>query len=169
MDYNLPKIKLTNNFPGLNIVQPVPTHLLTLTDHNGIPIHVELDNGATVNYITINEAKAPNLNIKPNNQASKLGDGHTLLPACGEINKILYRDNVPLQFHALVCNKLHSPVIGGMLFIKQNSIKQDFNNNTISLLNDRSIVPAAAFEATLPVKPKHSNKHGDKIPLISLK
>lgn len=141
VEYNLPKIKLTNNFLGLNTVQPVPTHLLTLTDHIGIPIHIELDNGATVNYITVNKAKARNFKISPNNQTSKLGDGHTILLACGEINVILYRDNVPLQFHALVCNKLHSPVIRGTLFIKQNGIKQDFNNNTICLLNDRSIVP----------------------------
>ena len=32
-----------------------------------------------------------------------------------------------------------------------------------------SLVPATTFEATLPVKAKHSDKHGDTIPLISLK
>lgn len=168
VEYTFPNYKLNNNFPGPNILQPVPTHLLTLTDHNSIPIHIELDNGATVNYITVNEAKARNFKINPNNQTSNLEDGDTILWACGEINVTLYRDNVPLLFQALVCNKLHCSAIGETLFIKQNSIKQDFIN-TISLLNDRSIVPATAFEATLPVKPKHSDRNGDTVPLISLK
>ena len=104
--------------PGLRVIQPVPTQLLTLSDSNGITIHLELDSAATVNFITVNEAKAHNFKLIPNSQSSKLGDGDTVIHACGEINTILYRDSVPLQFQALVCPKLYCPAIGGTLFIK---------------------------------------------------
>ena len=34
---------LTNKInTGLNTLKPVPTQLLTVTDHNGIPVHIEL-------------------------------------------------------------------------------------------------------------------------------
>ena len=53
---------------GLNMLQQVPMQILTLTDKNGKNIHIELDKGATVNYITMNEAIAHNFTIVPNSQ-----------------------------------------------------------------------------------------------------
>ena len=67
-----------------------------------------------------------------------------------------------------MCRRLHSPAIGGTLFIKENGIKQDFINNTISLLNDRSTVPATTKEATFPVK-IHQPNYDDRPPLVTLK
>ena len=67
-----------------------------------------------------------------------------------------------------MCNILHYPAIGRTLFIKENGIKQDLINNTMSLLNDRSTVPATTKEATFPVK-IHQPNHGDKPPLVTLK
>ena len=118
--------------------------------------------------ITLDEAVAHNFTISPNSQTSYLGDGDTIIKACGEIKTILYRDKTRLTFEAMVCRRLHSPAIGGTLFIKENGIKQDFINNTISLLNDRSTVPATTKEATFPVK-IHQPNHGDKPPLVTLK
>ena len=116
------------------------------------------------------EAKARHFKVKPNNQMSKLGDGDSTLKASGEIDTILYRNDIPLRFRALVCDKLHCSVIGGTLLIKENGIKQDFVNNTISLLNDRCIVPATTLEATLPVAVHHPHTpRKGNIPLISLK
>ena len=45
-----------SNIPhsGLNTLQPVPTQILTLIDKIGNNLLIELDNGATVNYITKN-------------------------------------------------------------------------------------------------------------------
>ena len=83
---------------GLNTLQSLPTQILTLTDMNGANIHIELDNGATVNYITLDEAVACNFTISPNSQTSYLGDGDTIIKACGEIKTILYRDKTPLTF-----------------------------------------------------------------------
>ena len=117
----------------------------------------------------MNEAVARRFKILPNSQLSYLGDGHTVIKACGEIRTILYRYKIPLTLEALVCEKLHSLAIGGTLFIKTNGIKQDFINNSISLLNDRSTVPATTKEATLPIKTVHPLHNGEKHPLISLK
>ena len=97
------KNHLNSFITGLNTLQPVPTQILTLSDNAGTPIHIELDNGATVNYIRLDEAVARKFFISPNNQTSYLGDGDTILTACGEINTVLYRDKTPLTFQALVC------------------------------------------------------------------
>ena len=73
------KNKINKICAGLNTLHPVPTQLLTVSDHNGLPIHIEINNAATVNYISINEAKARNFLITRNNQSSKLGDGDTTI------------------------------------------------------------------------------------------
>lgn len=88
--------------------------------------------------------------------------------ACGEVNTKFYRDDLPLTFQALVCRKLHCPVIGGTLFLKQNGITQDFTNNTISLLHNRKIVPATTLEATFPVM-NHTTLPNNRYNLMSIK
>ena len=152
---NLSVINTTNT--GLNTLKPVPTQLLTVTDTAGDPVHIELDSAATVNYMYLNEAVTRNLNIYPNSQSSKLGDGATTIKAIGEISTTFYRDDLPLQYDALVCKKLHCPVIGGTPFLKHNGIKQDFTQNVISLSQDKKIVPATTMEATLPIQPVQYN------------
>ena len=163
-----PSYKYNTISAGLNLIQPVPTQILTVSDENGKVLHLELDSAATVNYITLREAKARNLIISSNSQMSKLGDGATTIMACGEINMTLYRDDLPLTFRALVCKSLHCPVIGGTLFLKENGITQDFTNNTISLLHNRKTVPATTFEATLPVSNQNTSKN-NRYNLMSLK
>merc|ERR1711867_227582 len=164
-----PPIYKTNKISaGLNTIQPVPTQILTVSDVNNRVLHLELDSAATVNYISLNEAKARNFKISKNSQISRLGDGDTTITACGEITTHLYRDDLPMIFRALVCTKLHCPVIGGTLFLKENGITHDFTNNTISLLHNRKIVPATTFEATLPVT-SHNNVKNNRYNLMSLK
>ena len=163
-----PSYKYNPISAGLNLIQPVPTQILTVSDENGKVLHLELDSAATVNYITLREAKARNLIISSNSQMSKLGDGATTIIACGEVTMKLYRDDLPLTFRALVCKKLHYPVIGGTLFLKENGITQDFTNNTISLLHNRKTVPATTFEATLPIS-QQSTSQTIRYNLMSLK
>ena len=71
MDYPA-KYKYNKICAGLSTLQPVPTQLLTVSDHNNLPVHIKLDGVATVNYITLNEGKARNFTITRNNQSSKL-------------------------------------------------------------------------------------------------
>ena len=45
---------LTNTInTGLNTLKPVPTQLLTVSDHAGNPVHIKLDSAATVNFISL--------------------------------------------------------------------------------------------------------------------
>ena len=141
---------------GLGFLQPVPTQLLTLQDSGGTLLTLELDSAATVNYVSDHEAQSRNFLIRPYTQVSRLGDGKTLLPACGEINKIFYRNDFEVSFRALVVKSLHCGFIGGTLFIKDNHIRQDFNKNTISLLNGRHKVMTTVMESTFPIKPTAS-------------
>merc|ERR1711867_67122 len=65
-----PSYKYNPISAGLNLIQPVPTQILTVSDENGKVLHLELDSAATVNYITLREAKARNLIISSNSQMS---------------------------------------------------------------------------------------------------
>ena len=76
--------------PGLSHLQPVPTKILALQDAANKSVHVELDSAATVNFITLKEARAHNLKIKPNGQVSRLGDGLHYIRSVGEIDAYLY-------------------------------------------------------------------------------
>ena len=145
---------LTNTInTGLNTLKPVPTQLLTVSNHARNPVHIELDSASTVNFISLDEARTRNFTIYPNSQSSKLGDGATSITAVGEITTTFYRDDLPLIYEAQVCKKLHCPVIGGTPFLKNNGIRQDFTSNLISLSKDKKIVPATTLEATLPIQP----------------
>ena len=53
-----PLYKYNKISTGLNTIQPVPTQILTVSDHNNKVLHLELDSVATVNYIMLDEAKA---------------------------------------------------------------------------------------------------------------
>ena len=53
MEHRKQKYNSNITSSGLNTLQPVPRQILTLTDSNGDVIYVELDNGTTVNYLTL--------------------------------------------------------------------------------------------------------------------
>ena len=149
---------ITNN-AGLAHIEPVPAQILSLTDDNNKPIHIELDNGATCSYIIRQEAIDRGYNIYPNTQASQLGDGITMIESCGEIDVCLYRKDHKLRFRAIVAQNLHCPVIGGTTFIKDNNIKQDFVHNQISLLGNKCTVPSTQREALLPIAQHIGTNH----------
>ena len=153
--------------PTLSYIQPVPSQILTMfTDsQNKSPIHIDIDSGATVNYILETEAKKFGFKIHPNGQMSKLGDGITKLKSVGEINETFFRNNWCVKFRAIVCKHLTSPVIGGTVFIKENGVEQDFVKNvvhihgrqvTVQATDPISILPTAPIFSTMSAKVKHN-------------
>ena len=58
---------LLKHSSGPNLLKPVPTQILTLSDSSGKTIPLGLDNGATVDVVTIDIAIAYNFVIKHNN------------------------------------------------------------------------------------------------------
>ena len=109
---------------ALNAIKPVPTQILTVFEDKSQqkPIHIGLDNGANVSYITLKQVKERGFVMKQNSQMSRLGDGRTLLPAIGEIDVTLYRNDWTVQFRALVVQNLHTDFVGGTTFIKENGV-----------------------------------------------
>ena len=81
--------------PTLSLIKPVPTQLLTvfIDQNNTVPIHLEMDSGANLNYVHINEVLKYNYKIKPNGQLSTLGDGVSKIKAVGEIDETYFRNN----------------------------------------------------------------------------
>ena len=155
--WNSQYLKYTESNAGLAHIEPVPAQILSMKDSNNVPIHLELDNGATCSYITLKEAISRGYKIYPNSQASQLGDGVTMIKSCGEIDIPLYRNEHKLRFRAIVAQHLHCPVIGGTTFIKDNNIKQDFVNNQITLLGNKCTVPSTQREALLPISTTHNH------------
>ena len=120
----------------------MPTQILTVYEdiQNNKPIHIELDPGATVSYISANQVKTRGFIVYPNKQISKLGDGITLLPAIGEVNLTFYRNDWSVLFRALVVNNLHAGFVGGTTFITDNTIDQRFQTRTIDIHNRKFTV-----------------------------
>ena len=136
-------------------IQPTPSQILTVfTDkQNKVPIHVELDSGATISFIREDIARKYNFKIVPNSQISKLGDGCTKLAAIGEIKVPFFRKAYRLVFHAVVCKQLTSDVIGGTNFLKDNAIEQDLVHNLIHMDNRRISVIPTSKTAIMPTVP----------------
>ena len=125
-------------------IQPEPSQVLTVfrDKQNKIPFHIDLDSGATCNFIRESEAKKFKFKILPNGQVSKLGDGLTKINGIGEINESFFRNNLTVTFKAIVCKELTSPVIGGTPFMKENGVQQDLVRNVIYLNNRQFCVQA---------------------------
>ena len=138
--------------PQCNFIQPISSQILTVFTLDKKPVHIELDSNATVNYIRLDAAKAFNFKIVPNSQLSLLADGITKLPAVGEINEVFFRNEWSVTFHAVVVKTLHTQLIGGTVFLKNNSILQDFNKNTIQIAN-KYIVPSTSAAMLMPIQP----------------
>ena len=136
-------------------IKPVPSQILTMYQDsaNKIPIHIDLDSGATVNYIKESEVIKYQFKVYPNGQLSKLGDGVTKLKGIGEIHESFFRNNWKVKFSAVICKQLTSPLIGGTVFLKDNKIDQDFVRDVIHINNKAVTVQPTDPISLLPVAP----------------
>ena len=134
---------------------PVSSQILTVyqDSSNKLPLHLDLDSGATLNYCVESEVLKRGFKIHPNGQMSRLGDGVTKLKGIGEIHETFFRNNWKVQFSAIVCKTLTSPFIGGTPFLKQNGIDQDFVKNVIHVHNKQVTVQPTDPVALLPSAP----------------
>ena len=109
------------------------TQILTVfvDSTNKQPIHIDLDSGANVGFISLAAVKRWGFKMKKCAQLSRLGDGYTTLPSIGEIHETFYRNGWTVTFRGLVVEKLHSDLVGGTTFLKDNAIIQDFTRSTI--------------------------------------
>ena len=71
-----------------NYIKPVPSQLLTVyaDAKNTIPLHIELDSGASINFCEESAANILKFHITYSKQTSILGDGLTVIESVGEIS-----------------------------------------------------------------------------------
>ena len=141
--------------PSFNYIKPVSSQILTVFKdrNNKIPLHIELDSGASINFCEEKAALHHGFKIDHNKQVSKLGDGETIIKSVGEINELFYRNDWSIRYRAVVCKKLSSPFIGGTVFLQDNNMEQDFANNTIKLFNRSITVQPTDPLSLLPTAP----------------
>ena len=114
--------KCDNNSCHLSRIVPITSQILTVYYENK-PVNITLDSGATVSFISKNTCDYLNLEVHPNGQIAKLGDGCTLLASKGEIDVSLSRNKWSVRLRAIVVEKLSSEVYGGMTFLTENDIQ----------------------------------------------
>ena len=117
-----------NSEPKLCNIKSEPTQILTVYNDkaNKKAVHIDLDSGATLNYIRESEAFRLSCKISPNNsQTSMLGDGLTELRSVGEIDITFFRNDWQVRYRAVVVKSLQSPIIGGTVFLKDNKMEQN--------------------------------------------
>ena len=132
----------------ISYINPVPSQILTLFQENKI-VHIDLDSGCWVSCAKLEFVKKMKWKILPNSQLAKLADDKTILKSVGEINETFSRNNWRVNYRALVITELHTDVIGGNNFFKDNNIEQSIVNKTITVHN-KFVVPETNRNVKLP-------------------
>ena len=137
----------------LGYIKPEPTQILTVYNDqsNNKAVHIELDSGATLNYIRESEAFRLSCKILPNHQLSTLGDGMTKLGSLGEIDVSFFRNNWTVRFRAIVVKHLQSPIIAGTVFLKDNKVEQNLCKQVIHIHDRKITVPETNPSTLLPI------------------
>ena len=108
--------------------------------------YVLLDSGAGTSLITAQKANQLGLQIQPTIHRAVQVDGETDLLISGEVHLQFYRQELILDFSALVMEKLAgTDIIGGANFIVDNHIVPDMNRGTIK------IADTTVIQSTSPV------------------
>ena len=134
----------------ISFISPVPSQILTLFQDNRI-VHIDLDSGCWVSCVKADFAKEMGWKILPNSQLAKIADDKTILKSIGEINENFKRNNWQVNFRALVLSHLHTDVIGGNNFLKDNKVEQSIINKTITI-HGKSTVPETNRSVKLPTQ-----------------
>ena len=106
----------------LSRIAPIDSQVLTVY-YGNFPLNITLDSGATVSFVLKSTCEKLNINMLPNGQLARLGDGCTLLASRGEIDVELTRNKWSVRLRAIVVDKLNSECYGGMTFLHDNDIQ----------------------------------------------
>ena len=142
------------NDAKLSYIKPEPTQLLTVFYDvaNKDAIHIELDSGATVNYVRESVVLKYRFKIYPNGQLSTLGDGVTKLGSIGEIDVTFFRNDWKVRFRAIVVKDLQSPLLGGTVFMVDNEIEQNLFKKVIHIHDRKITVQQTDPMSLLPIQ-----------------
>lgn len=136
---------------NIHVIKPVPSQILTVYQNN-VPVHMDLDSGCWISTVKLDYAKQMKWNIHPNGQLAKIADGKTVLKSKGEIHEVFNRNAWTVKFSAILMEELHTDVIAGNNFFKDNNVRQDISARTITV-NNKYVVPETNRHTELPVNP----------------
>ena len=89
-------------------------------------VHVTLDSGATVSFITTAEASRLGMKIQKASQLANQADGETKMHVVGEVHEAFTRGAITFTFNALVVKKLNdATILAGMNFLFENEVSQE--------------------------------------------
>ena len=145
-------------------INTYPSQVFSLWSGDKV-IHITLDSGATVSFITKLECDRLNLKINKASQLATQADGQTRMHVLGEVKETFSRGKTQFNLHALVVDKLcHATILGGMNFLIENQIDQQPAKHRI-VVKDKFYIeetlPEASLEnnkPTIPVKIPKSAK-----------
>ena len=69
-------------------------------------VNITLDSGATTSFVTEKLCKAMKIQIQPNGQLARLGDGCTTIASKGEIDETFTRGKWSPRFRAIVVQEI---------------------------------------------------------------
>ena len=134
--------------PIISYINPVPSQILTMYQKEKI-VHIDIDSGSWVSCVRLEYANKMNWQIYPNDQLAKLADDKTTLRSQGEIHETLTRNNWSVLLSAIVIKDLHTDIIGGNNFLKDNNIQQNISNRNFTI-NNKYVVPETNRSVSLP-------------------
>ena len=103
-------------------------------------VHITLDSGATVSFVTLAEASRLGMNVQKASQLVSQADGETKLHVMGEVHTTLTRGDIKFIFNALVVKKLNdATILAGMNFLIENEINQEPFKHRITVKGKYSI------------------------------
>ena len=126
--------------------------------NNNDTVHITIDGGATVSFITLTKAKSLNMKILKTSQDAIQADGISQLKVVGEVHEIFHRNKMEITFDALVCENLNgTDILGGMNFLYDNSIVPDARKQTITVgkmilpeTNPLNVAKALTLQGLIP-------------------
>ena len=74
-------------------------------------VHVTLDSGATVSFITMSEASRLGITVHKASQLANQADGETRMHVMGEVHESFVRGAITFIFNALVVKKLNDATV----------------------------------------------------------
>ena len=130
-----------------------PSQVISLYSDKKV-VHVTLDSGATVSFITLLEATRLGFTVQKASQLANQADGETRLHVLGEVHEQYTRGAVKFAFNALVVKKLNdATVLAGMNFLIENEVSQEPHKHRVTVKEKYSIEETPAkfiYESDTP-------------------
>ena len=151
----------------LNTISPIASQILN-TKHHDKSLPITLDSGATVSFVRLRDVIGWGIKIWPNGQLATLADEETRMASKGEIDVEVETNGIVLRLRALVMEKLQAAIFGGTNFHKDNRIRADISEGTITLHNQYTIRQSNDYTEVVSYPPSRLRTDESKLHQVML-